>query len=114
MGRPVVSLLYLRIACSLVGTLGVIGAGDATEIVPHGNSAHCAIYGPGFAAVAGSDTCIRIGGRVRVEAGNGRTSLNTGWADNGYVPAAADDIPAQRQRLRLNDINTKPIDPLAR
>ena len=30
---------------------------------------HCAAYGPDFTSVAGSDACVRIGGRVRVEFG---------------------------------------------
>jgi hypothetical protein len=28
---------------------------------------HCATYGPDFTSVAGSDACVRIGGRVRVQ-----------------------------------------------
>jgi len=53
-------------------------------------SDHCAAYGPGFTSVEGSDTCIRIGGRVRVEAGTGITasSVNNGWASSGTRPAS--------------------------
>ena len=29
----------------------------------------CAAHGPGFARVAGSETCVKIGGHIRVEAG---------------------------------------------
>ena len=37
---------------------------------PHSASGNpCAQYGPGFARVAGSDTCIKIGGSVSVEGG---------------------------------------------
>jgi len=33
----------------------------------------CAKYGPGFVKVQGSDTCIKVGGSIDVEAGgNGR------------------------------------------
>ena len=35
---------------------------------------HCAAYGPDFMSVAGSDACVRIGGRVRVEYGFRRSS----------------------------------------
>lgn len=35
-----------------------------------GNS--CAAYGPGFAKVAGSDTCVKVGGAVSVDVGNSR------------------------------------------
>jgi hypothetical protein len=53
-------------------------------------SDHCTAYGPGFTSVEGSDTCIRIGGRVRVEAGTGMTasSANNGWASGGTRPAS--------------------------
>jgi hypothetical protein len=35
-----------------------------------GNS--CAAYGPGFAKLAGSDTCVKVGGAVSVEVGGSR------------------------------------------
>ena len=39
---------------------------------PHPVSGNpCAKYGVGFAKIAGSDTCIKIGGSVGVEAGGG-------------------------------------------
>jgi hypothetical protein len=31
----------------------------------------CAAYGPGFVRVAGSETCVRVGGAVSIEAGRG-------------------------------------------
>jgi Porin subfamily len=34
-----------------------------------GASHSCAAYGPGFVNVDGTETCIRIGGTVRIEAG---------------------------------------------
>lgn len=45
------------------------------------DSAHCAIYGAGYVAVQGSTTCVRIGGRVRLE-------LNAGSIGNAYAPVA--------------------------
>jgi len=50
----------------------------------------CAAYGPGFTAVEGSSTCIRIDGHVRVEAGRGITSssINNGWASGSARPAS--------------------------
>jgi hypothetical protein len=35
-----------------------------------GNS--CAAFGPGFVKLAGSDTCVKIGGAVSVEVGGSR------------------------------------------
>jgi hypothetical protein len=32
----------------------------------------CAAYGPGFVKVAGSDTCVKLGGAVSVGVGAGR------------------------------------------
>lgn len=53
-------------SCGLVAT-GVFvsvafAAGEA-----HAQANPCAIYGAGFVSVTGTDTCVRIGGRVRVE-----------------------------------------------
>jgi hypothetical protein len=50
----------------------------------------CAAYGPGYTSVEGSGTCIRIGGRLRVEAGTIITpsSANSGWAAAGARPAS--------------------------
>ncbi|MGP0058246.1 MAG: hypothetical protein ACLPID_03010 [Beijerinckiaceae bacterium] len=43
---------------------------------------HCAAYGPDFTSVAGSDACVRIGGRVRVEFSFRRSPYE---ADTGYA-----------------------------
>ena len=32
----------------------------------------CAIYGPGFKKLEGSDTCVKVGGSIDVEAGGRR------------------------------------------
>jgi len=58
----------------------------------------CAAYGPGFTSVEGSSTCIRIDGRVRVEAGRGITSssINNGWAAGSARPASLHSSPDDR------------------
>jgi Porin subfamily len=38
-----------------------------TKSRPAAHVKNCAIYGPGFMAMPGSDTCIKIGGGVTVE-----------------------------------------------
>jgi Porin subfamily len=38
----------------------------------------CAAYGPDFTSVAGSDTCVRIGGRVRVQFYYHKSTSETG------------------------------------
>ncbi len=65
---------------SLLAVMGTTGvrAGD-----------HCSAYGPDFTSVAGSDACVRIGGRVRVEFGFRR--LPNPFANDGQIgshPAA--------------------------
>ena len=37
-----------------------------------GRSNVCAAYGPGFVAVNGGDTCVKVGGSVSVEVNGGR------------------------------------------
>ena len=90
-------------------TLFVCGAWAGETIRPVGAD-RCAAFGPGFAAVAGSDTCVRIGGRVRVEAGRGTFDPNTGWANDGVGSA---DVPGARHHLRLTETGAS-ADPFAR
>ena len=49
----------------------------------------CAAFGAGFVGLAGSDTCVRIGGHVRVEYGWG-----AGAARGSNYGAALQDRPA--------------------
>ncbi len=51
---------------------GLIAAGALVSVAIAASEAQaqanpCAIYGAGFVSVTGTDTCVRIGGRVRVE-----------------------------------------------
>ncbi|MDP2356342.1 MAG: porin [Beijerinckiaceae bacterium] len=43
------------------GTLFLAASGASAQSNP------CAIYGSGFVSLNGTDTCVRIGGRVRVD-----------------------------------------------
>lgn len=64
-------------AASLLAVVGAAGAqaGNSRHVSVAVSSAfdewqaidHCAAYGPDFTSVAGSDACVQIGGRVRVE-----------------------------------------------
>ncbi len=89
-------LLTLLIACSLGAMAGVVSA-DAGELngktsIRRTNS--CAAYGPGFVSVDGADTCVKVGGHVRVEFGNGAARGNTGWdvgsSASAYAPGFGD------------------------
>jgi hypothetical protein len=65
---------------------------------------HCAaMYGPGFAPLAGSPNCVKIDGRVRVEAGVGsggvapwRVAPEAGAASRAASPGGFVGAPAPR------------------
>ena len=49
-------------------------AGTSAKPVPRAGTVTidpCSAYGPNFARIAGTDTCVKIGGAVSVEAGSG-------------------------------------------
>jgi hypothetical protein len=84
----------------------------------------CAIYGPDFVAIEGTSTCVRIGGRVRVEAGSHLTgSPNNGWGNDAMRPAgmrsdtvspgASEPMEGFARRLRLPN-GMESLDPYAR
>jgi hypothetical protein len=61
----------------------------------------CAAYGEGFVRLQGTDTCVKIGGHVRVdETISPRSQLE--WGPGGFSSARDDDetIPSH---LRVND-----------
>jgi hypothetical protein len=64
----------------------------------------CSLYGAGFYYIPGTDTCIRLGGFVRVETALGTNSIYTAGAYNG--PAGAhnqlSNFYTARSRLVLN------------
>ncbi len=74
--------------------VSAVGGAAALSIVFGMTSASagesCAAYGPGFTKVEGSETCIHIGGHVRVEAGMGSsaTANNGSLSGNGARPAS--------------------------
>ncbi|MBV8766041.1 MAG: porin [Hyphomicrobiales bacterium] len=53
------------------------GKSQAAQALEAKKTARCvALYGPGYAAIADTDTCIRIGGKVGVEIGTTTTKHN--------------------------------------
>ena len=61
----------------------------------------CAAFGPEFTAVEGSNTCIFIGGHVRVGFGSRGDSPDTGWATGTAVRVNAASGGAATGHLRL-------------
>ncbi|MGO9673341.1 MAG: hypothetical protein ACLPSF_04095 [Methylocella sp.] len=80
-------LFFSGVSAGLFGCGATVRAHDlpAGEASPRAK-AMCAAYGPGFTAVEGSDTCVFVGGHVRVGFGSrGGDSPDTGWATGSAV-----------------------------
>ncbi len=57
-------------ACAVASlTISAASAKDLPRREPEPRSTGCEWAGPGFAKLPGSDTCVKVGGSVRVEAG---------------------------------------------
>jgi hypothetical protein len=51
-------------------------------------AARCALYGPGFVPVIGSDGCVKIGARLRIDLGGSMAAPVYGGSRDGINPAA--------------------------
>ena len=71
MSRRIASshVLFLVAAAGFSG--GALAQSADSERIERANNP-CEVYGSGFVAVAGTQTCVRIGGHVRVELGVSR------------------------------------------
>ncbi|MBL8590951.1 MAG: porin [Methylobacteriaceae bacterium] len=100
---------YLRFAPATLICLAALAASapagaQSAERRPTNSCAH---YGPGFAPVGGG-TCMKIGGRVRVEFGASRGGGLSDWrvapeagsASRGALPDYAPASDAPRHRLK--------------
>jgi hypothetical protein len=57
-------------AALLVGIASPAAVGDPLAASPPDlGQALCSVYGAGFQEIPGTDTCLRVGGRVRVDSG---------------------------------------------
>ena len=77
MGRGNVNLYVL--ACAMITLAAPAAAEEA--IVPDGarespETDSCRSFGPGYFKLAGTQTCMKIGGSVRVDIGGGDPSRN--------------------------------------
>ena len=96
----------------LTGALGLALAaacGPATANDRAG-AGMCAAYGPGFAPLAGTGACVKIGGRVRVDfgaiGGDWRVAPQAGASSGAsmgpaYAPSAAPHPLADPSHLRV-------------
>jgi hypothetical protein len=99
-------LFFSSIAAGLFG----FGAASRASELPGQASARakamCAAFGPEFTAVEGSNTCIFIGGHVRVGFGSRGDSPDTGWATGTAVRVNAASGGAATGHLRLPDADS--------
>ncbi len=112
-----ISRTFFAFICSSAAAF--LGAGERVEAndLQPGNAARanaqCAAFGPGFTAVDGADTCVWVGGHVRLEVGSRVASApDNGWAAGAATPAAvrvqdsydqSGESSGSRQHLRVRD-----------
>ena len=88
--------LRLSLALSLIALAAPALAGPAprpSAPAPDFDAAACAGYGPGYAPVPGTRTCLKVGGRVtseaRVTSGGRREGAATRFGNRAQVRAEA-------------------------
>ena len=92
---------FIAAACILTSAVFPALAGETLRArtpaaVP---GSDCALHGPGFAKVSGTNTCVKIGGHVRVEYGVGNRNLGWGGQGSGsglsqFAPQTLAPLPA--------------------
>lgn len=94
----ILDIRFLPLAGVIVG-LALLPEAAAAQTRTQSNE--CAIYGSGYVAIQGTGSCVRIGGRVRVEGGAafGGRSNNAGGA-LGFAGDGMRDGPS-RAHMRL-------------
>ena len=92
-------------AAAIVASLSAPGLAGAAE--RRAAPDPCAMHGPGFVALPGSGSCVRISGRVRVEFGasrgagsNWRVAPQAGAASGASLPDYAAPGGGAQHRLR--------------
>ncbi|MEP9368068.1 porin [Xanthobacter sp. VNH20] len=85
----------LRGRLALAALLGLSGAGSALagDTVKAGANP-CAQFGAGFQRAPGSDTCIKVGGAVRMDAGSGNTAGNAPNPGSSSTTTSGNSGPA--------------------
>jgi len=92
--RPPCSPATVWAGAALVAGVLMFGAGSAARAQ---QSAHrpqapspCAALGQGFMQMPGTDTCVRIGGSVQVDAGRGNSSSGGGSSGPSASPSGSE------------------------
>lgn len=95
------SLLGALLVANAASVPGIAGEYGGTHY--SGTANRCALYGPDFAAVEGSDACMRIGGHVRVDLGtNAGLHPSSGWtAGSASSATLRSDAESSATHLRV-------------
>ncbi|MFG1464239.1 porin [Xanthobacter sp. DSM 24535] len=88
-GAGLQTALWLAV---LLGSASAAAAAEATPGKTGGNP--CAQFGAGFQRAPGSDTCIKVGGAVRVDGGTGTTAGNAPNAGSSSTSTTGNPGPA--------------------
>jgi len=105
-----VKSLFLGSAAGLVAVAGAQAADLPVKAKPVEYVKVCSIYGAGFFYIPGTDTCIKIGGWVRMEAdfnagGSHNPLLDGGGARNDRLDTA--DVTMRDRWVISNDVRTQ-------
>ena len=98
--------VFARNVARMLGPVGVLTlmapwSFSQAEPVAAARNNHCVNRGPDFVAVAGSDNCVRLGSRVRVDLGpRASVSAYSGSTPDGVQPAAS------RSHVRTDPISS--------
>lgn len=91
-------------SASLVWTAAGAQANDLAGSASDRARARCeAAYGPGFSPIDGGDSCVWVGGHVRLGFGSRGDSPDTGWANGGTMRVNAGERATTTGHLRLPD-----------
>jgi Porin subfamily len=98
----IVKGLLLGSAASLVAVAGAQAADLPVKAKPVEYVKVCSLYGAGFFYIPGTDTCIKIGGAVRVQAefNGGAGGIPLGWGGN-------EGVQGRQTRSDTNDVNQR-------
>ena|SRR4051794_2591860 len=89
-----------KLAFAVLAVIAAASAASAAERLPDAGKhvvrpgktaapmSHCASYGEGFVPVVGSDSCVKIGGRLRIDLGGSMAAPVYSGSRDGISPAA--------------------------
>ncbi|WP_407121031.1 porin [Bradyrhizobium sp. STM 3561] len=87
---------FIRMLCGSAAALSLMGGAQGADLPTKARSVEyvkvCSLYGAGFYYIPGTDTCIKLGGYLRVDA-----ALNT---NSIYTQGAVNGAPGAGNRLR--------------